>query len=476
MSTHKPTRALISVSDKNGLLELARDLHEAKFEIIASDGTAENLRSAGIPVTQVSEITGFPEILGGKVKTLHPKIHGAILASESESSELEKLGITPIDIVIVNFYNPDFFDIGGPAIVRAAAKNHKRVSIITSPDQYDELREALKTGISPAMRREWARDAIAMTARYDLEILKNLGEELRYGENPHQRGWISGDKGLVTAPLLQGKAMSYNNYLDSDAGLRAISVFNQPTVAIIKHGIPAGLASGESIDLAFEKALRCDPLSAFGGVIVANSEITTSLAQSISESFYEVIVAPGYSSGALELFSSKKNLRLIELSDDHKIVEERPGFSVKEIVGGFLFQDHDYESNSDNPRSWTLVAGAEVSNRSDLHFAWRAVRSVRSNTIVIASNQSTIGIGSGQVNRVDAARIAVARAGDSARGAVAASDAFFPFPDGLQVLIDAGITAVVQPGGSLRDAEVIDLANRSGITMYLTGTRHFSHK
>ena len=473
MSLHKPRRALISVSDKRGLIDLAKNLIASQIEIIASDGTAEALRASGIPVTNVSEITGFPEILSGKVKTLHPAIHGAILAGNDEFGNLEKLAIDPIEIVIVNFYNPDFFDIGGPALVRAAAKNHQRVSIITSPDQYPDLCESLNGEISATKRREWARAAIAMTARYDLEILKNLGDELRYGENPHQRGWVSGSSSLGSAQLLQGKAMSYNNYLDSDFGLRALSLFAQPAVVIVKHGIPSGLACDQSIESAFDKALACDPISAFGGVIVANRELDGSLARKISQSFFEVIVAPGFSDAARLELGAKKNLRLIDIGIDHSL--SSPIVNVREISGGYLFQERDHEIDKDDPASWILVSGPAIEDFTDLQCAWRTVQNVRSNAIVIASHQATVGIGSGQVSRVDAARIAVMRAGDRARNAVAASDAFFPFPDGLQVLIDAGVKAVVQPGGSARDSEVIDVAKKAGITMYFTGTRHFSH-
>ena len=473
MSLHKSRRALISVSDKSGLIELARDLISAGIEIIASDGTAESLRISGIRVTNVSEVTGHPEILGGKVKTLHPKIHGAILASDEQFPELEREGITPIDIVIVNFYSPDFFDIGGPALVRAAAKNHSRVSIITNPTQYDDLRKSLLDGASLEKRREWARAAITLTAGYDLDILKDLGEELRYGENPHQRGWIGGSSALSSAHILQGKTMSYNNYLDSDFGLRAVSSFERPTVAIIKHGIPSGLASNDSLEGAFEKAQACDPLSAFGGVIVANREIDRNLARKIHQSFFEIVIAPDFSDDAREVFAEKRNLRLIVLDSSEIYRELR--LEVRQILGGFLFQERDRETHSDEPSSWKLVSGNPMNDLSELHFAWRAVQCVRSNAIVIASQESTIGIGSGQVSRVDAARIAVMRAGVKTAGSVAASDAFFPFPDGLQILIDAGVRAVVHPGGSARDSEVIALAQRAGIRMYLTGTRHFSH-
>jgi phosphoribosylaminoimidazolecarboxamide formyltransferase / IMP cyclohydrolase len=471
----KARRALISVSDKTGIIELSRDLVGAEIEIIASDGTAALLRESGIPVRTVTDFTGFPEMLQGKVKTLHPLIHGAILANEKDLVEVGEKKIELIDLVIANFYPSDFFDIGGPAMVRAAAKNHQRVAIITSTDQYGELRDSLREGSAIDQRKRWARSAIALTANYDLEITRDLGSELRYGENPHQRGWISGEAGLAGAPLLQGKAMSYNNYLDADAALSTLEPFKAPTIAIIKHGIPAGVASASSIERAFSSALACDPLSSFGGVIATNRTVTEELATAIAQSFFEVIVATDFDQQALQILAAKKNLRLIAMGGqlNSSAINREP--AVRAISGGFLFQERDKENLADNPDQWTLVSGAPISDFAELQFAWRVVRSVRSNAIVISKDCATVGIGSGQVNRLDAARLATTRAGMRAQGSFAASDAFFPFPDGVQVLIDAGITALVQPGGSVRDEEVISLAQSAGITMYLTGTRHFSH-
>ena len=471
MQHRKVKRALLSVSNKSGLLDLASKLVENGVEIIASDGTAAFLRESKISVRTVTEVTGSPEMLGGRVKTLHPLIHGAILASDHDGEEVARLGIGLIDLVVINFYPSDFFDIGGPALVRAAAKNYERVSIITGPDQYLELTQSLEQGSDVTSRKRWARRAIEMTAKYDLEILRDLGSELRYGENPHQRGWVSGSGGLAEAPLLQGKAMSYNNYLDADSALNVLRDFELPSVVIIKHGIPAGIASADSIESAFEAALACDPVSAFGGVIASNRIITQGMASAISESFFEVIVAPDFESKAQEVLAAKKSLRLIALPDWKK----KPEIQSRGIDGGFIFQTMDDIVLGDDPKTWTLVSGQPMSDLEQLHFAWRAVRAVRSNAIVISQDLATVGIGSGQVNRMDAAQIAVMRAGNRAKGACAASDAFFPFADGLQILIDAGVKAVVQPGGSVRDDEVIEIARSAGITMYLTGTRHFSH-
>jgi phosphoribosylaminoimidazolecarboxamide formyltransferase/IMP cyclohydrolase len=465
------TRALISVSDKSGIIELAGDLYRQGVEIVASDGTAATLRGAGISARAVSEITGSPELLGGKVKTLHPTIHAAVLASESELKELAQVGIEPIDLVIVNLYTPEFFDIGGPALIRAAAKNYARVTVVTSPEQYPELRQLLESGSTEADRKRFAEKAITLTAEYDLAILKNLGRELRYGENPHQRGWISGSSGLAGAEVLQGKAISFNNYLDANAGLKIIRSLTQPSIAIIKHGIPSGVASAASIESAWELALKSDPLSAFGGVIVANRAITGELAQVINQSFFEQILAPEFSEQARKTFSEKKNLRLIALQD----AEPSSRVEMRAIDGGFLLQEPDRGSELDLSEHWKLVSGAPLTNFDDALFAWKISQSVRSNAIVVAKQQATVGIGSGQVNRVDAARLATTRAGQRAIGSVAASDAFFPFADGLQILIDAGVSAVVQPGGSVRDDEVIALAQSAGITMYFTGIRHFSH-
>ena len=471
MQHRKVKRALLSVSNKSGLLDLASKLVENGVDIIASDGTAAFLRESKISVRTVTEVTGSPEMLGGRVKTLHPLIHGAILASDQDSEEVARLGIGLIDLVVINFYPSDFFDIGGPALVRAAAKNYERVAIITSTDQYVELTQSLEPGSDVTRRKRWARCAIEMTAKYDLEILRGLGTELRYGENPHQRGWVSGSGGLAAAPLLQGKAMSYNNYLDADSALNVLRDFEPPSVAIVKHGIPAGIACADSIESAFENALACDPISAFGGVIASNRIITYGMASAISQSFFEVIVAPDFEGEAREVLATKKNLRLISLPDAKK----KPEIHAKAIDGGFIFQTRDDEGVGDDPKTWTLVSGQHMSDLEQLLFAWRAVRTVRSNAVVICQNFATVGIGSGQVNRLDAARIAVTRAEKRAIGACAASDAFFPFVDGLKLLIDAGVKAVVQPGGSVRDDEVIEIARSAGITMYLTGTRHFSH-
>lgn len=474
MQRNKFSRALISVTDKTGISELAEELVAAGVEIIASDGTAAHLSHSGIKVRTVSEVTGYPELLGGKVKTLHPVIHAAILAKEDEFEQLKNQGILPIDLVIINLYPAESFDIGGPALIRAAAKNRSRVSIITSVDQYQELRNAITLGTTLDQREKWAQKAILSTAAYDLEIARERGTELRYGENPHQRGWISGRTGLAAAPLLQGKAMSFNNYLDADAGIRATALFSEPTIAIIKHAIPAGIASASKLSEALSAAIACDPISCFGGVVVANRNVTREEAAIITESFFEVLIAPTVDNDALEILGAKKNLRVLALGNNVNIANEQE-IEERLIDGGFIFQDRDAESSHDHPENWTLVSGKALVDRESLLFAWRAVRCVRSNAIVICKGRATVGIGSGQVNRVDAARIALSRAGERASQGIAASDAFFPFSDGLQLLIDAGVTTVIQPGGSVRDGEVIDLARAAGITMYLTGVRHFSH-
>lgn len=476
MGNKSITRALISVTDKAGIIEVAKALIANKVEIIASDGSAAVLRSAEIPVKTISEVTGFPEILQGRVKTLHPLIHGAILADSSDSAhraDLKKFGIEPIDLVIVNLYEPSFFDIGGPALIRAAAKNHAHVLVITSTAQYGPLIDGLHNGFDEKFRLDAARLAIETTARYDLAILRDLGEQLRYGENPHQRAWIAGQIGLAAARSIQGKAMSYNNYLDLDAALKCLSSFADPTAVIIKHGIPTGIATQAQIADSYAAALQADELSAFGGVVGLNRAVDTSLASSLSETFFEVICAPHFTESAREILQQKKNLRLIELSP-----EENKEIALREIDGGFLFQEPDTRKlESDSAASWRLVAGNAVTPETlrDLEFAWRAIRSIRSNAILLAKDGSSVGIGAGQVNRLDAALQAIGRAGSKAHGAVAASDAFFPFSDGPIALAQAGIIAIVQPGGSVRDQDIIDAVASAGMSMYFTGDRHFSH-
>ena len=517
----KIRRALISVSDKTGLLELAKGLSEQGVRLVSTGSTAKQIADAGIAVQEVSEVTGFPESLDGRVKTLHPKIHGGILADlrlDEHVQELEKLDIEAFELVVVNLYPfvqtvaagatgdaaVEQIDIGGPAMVRAAAKNHANVAIVVNPANYSRVLEAnAQGGTSLALRRELAQAAFSHTASYDSAVaswmLGELDQEssvdfsehvslnfelqnvLRYGENSHQSAALYSAVGAVSgvaqATLLGGKEMSYNNYVDVDAALRAAFDFDQPAVAIIKHANPCGIAvalngSDDAIASAHLRAHQTDPVSAFGGVIAANSVVTKKMALQVAEIFTEVIAAPGFEPEALEVLSKKKNLRILELSAGY----QRPTREIRQVSGGALIQDSDGFENLDVSK-WQLVTGDPASPElmADLEFAWRASRAVKSNAILLAKDLAAVGIGMGQVNRLDSCRLAVARAGDRVIGSVAASDAFFPFADGLQVLIDAGVKAVVQPGGSVRDEEVIAAAKAAGITMYFTAERHFYH-
>jgi len=500
-----PRRVLISVSDKTGLVELGTALHAAGVEIVSTGSTAATLREAGVEVVDVSSVTGFQEALDGRVKTLHPAIHGGILADLSKDDhreQLQNLGIEPIEWVVVNLYpfvdtvasgagDDDVIeqiDIGGPAMVRAAAKNFAHVAIVVSPERYPELIASLASGgTTLEQRREWAAAAYRHTAEYDAAVASwfsadqwvsahgSLEAPLRYGENAHQSAAVyrkSGhNHGLAGAQIIQGKEMSYNNYLDADAAIRAAFDHDDPAVAIIKHQNPCGIATGPSVSMAHQLAHACDPVSAFGGVIASNREIDDATATSIVDIFTEVVVAPRISQEARAIFATKPNLRLVELPDNFAPDDRE----WRHISGGFLVQDAD--RHFADTSSWQLVAGempaADV--MASLAFAWRAVRAVKSNAILLAQGTASVGVGMGQVNRVDSCHLAVTRAGDRAAGSVAASDAFFPFADGLQVLVDAGVTAVVQPGGSVRDDEVISAATAGGITMFFTGERHFFH-
>jgi phosphoribosylaminoimidazolecarboxamide formyltransferase/IMP cyclohydrolase len=509
------TRALVSVSDKTGLIELAQALADAGVEIVSTGGSAAAIAAAGIPVVQVGDVTGYPESLDGRVRTLHPVIHSGLLADlrlESHETELAEQGIRPFELVISNLYPfvetisagvtgndaIEQIDIGGPAMVRAAAKNHANIAVITSPDSYDQVKKALQLGgTTLAQRRRFASEAFAHTAAYDAAVATWFAEsvakpsvpalhvsavrahELRYGENAHQSAALYIEPrghGIAQATQLHGKEMSYNNYVDADAAVRAAYDFDEPAVAVIKHANPCGVAvargAGDPIASAHARAHACDPLSAFGGVIAANRPITLAAAESIKDIFTEVIVAPGFEPEALELLQSKKNLRLLQLPEGYA----RESSEIKQISGGYLVQSTDtYDSFTSE--GWTLVAGApaDPATLADLEFAWRAVRSVKSNGILLAHDGASVGVGMGQVNRVDSCHLAVSRAGDRAAGSVAASDAFFPFADGPQILIDGGVRAIVQPGGSIRDDEVIEAAKAAGVTMYFTGERHFFH-
>jgi phosphoribosylaminoimidazolecarboxamide formyltransferase/IMP cyclohydrolase len=509
-------RALLSVYDKTGLVELAQALAGAGVEIVSTGSTAATVEAAGVPVTRVEELTGFPETLDGRVKTLHPRVHAGLLADlrlESHAEQLRELGIAPFELLVSNLYPfsrtvaggatvdecVEQIDIGGPAMVRAAAKNHASVAVVTAVQAYEIVLEAVKAGgFTLAQRKLLAARAFADIAEYDIAVANwttttLVGEQewpefagialrrentLRYGENPHQQAALyldpSAPAGLAQAEQLHGKEMSYNNYVDADAAWRSANDFTEPCVAIIKHANPCGIAIGADVAEAHRKAHACDPVSAFGGVIAVNREVTLELARQLGEIFTEVIVAPSYQTEALELLREKKNLRVLTAP-----AWNPPPAEFKQVGGGMLVQMADrVDAPGDDPAGWTLATGEPASPEvlGDLAFAWRAIRSVKSNAILLAHDGATVGVGMGQVNRVDSAKLAVERAGsDRAAGSVAASDAFFPFPDGLEVLIAAGIKAVVQPGGSIRDNLVLEAAEKAGVTVYLTGTRHFYH-
>jgi bifunctional purine biosynthesis protein purH len=553
-------RAIISVFDKTGVEELAKALDDVGCQIVSTGSTASIIRAAGVPVTDASDVTSFPECLDGRVKTLHPAIHAGILADrrrEGHRRELAELEIEGVDLVVVNLYPfsqtvasgadddecIEKIDIGGPSMVRGAAKNHANVAVVTDPADYALVSEAVrKGGFDARERAALAAKAFAHTAQYDADVarwmansvdgeaagladaansrvveaenagLRRPGEEaetaetrageeaetaekanrrsradagrelfgcfkvadLRYGENPHQAAalYSGGEGGVAGAVQLGGKEMSYNNYQDVDAAVRAAYDHAEPAVAVVKHANPCGVAVAESIARAHSAAHACDPLSAYGGVIAANRQVDAPMAEQIAPIFTEAVAAPSFSADALEILKKKKNLRILKV-DPIEIDRE-----IRPISGGVLVQERDrIDAEGDAPGAWRLVSGepADEATMLDLAFAWRAVRAVKSNAILLAHARATVGIGMGQVNRVDSCRLAVERAGERASGSVAASDAFFPFADGLQILLDAGVRAVVQPGGSVRDTEVIDAARQAGVTMYLTGARHFSH-
>jgi phosphoribosylaminoimidazolecarboxamide formyltransferase/IMP cyclohydrolase len=539
-------RALVSVYDKAGLEELARGLHEAGVEIVSTGSTAAVIAEAGVPVTKVEELTGFPECLDGRVKTLHPRVHAGLLADTrrpEHRAQLDELGIMPFELLVSNLYPfeatvasgapaeqcVEEIDIGGPAMVRAAAKNHASVAVVTDPSTYgDVLMAARSGGFTFEQRQRLAARAYALTASYDAAVaswfasayapdetareagwpdvmgaLWSRADVLRYGENPHQRAalYVRGNAagrrvpardaerersevsepgvapdggGIATARQLHGKAMSYNNYVDADAARRAAHDFTEPCVAIIKHSNPCGIAIGTDLADAHRKAHACDPTSAFGGVIAANGLVTPELAGQIADIFTEVVIAPAFDPEALDILAGKKNIRLLACPPPGR----GPGVEWRPVSGGMLMQSVDrVDAPGDAPANWELKAGRalEAAALGDLAFAWRACRSVKSNAILLASGGASVGIGMGQVNRVDSCRLAVRRAGDRARGSVAASDAYFPFPDNIEVLAEAGVTAIAEPGGSVRDQLVIGACEQAGITLYFTGVRHFYH-
>ncbi|MDV3128925.1 bifunctional phosphoribosylaminoimidazolecarboxamide formyltransferase/IMP cyclohydrolase [Mycobacterium sp. 21AC1] len=520
MSDKRPIRrALISVYDKTGLADLARGLHEAGVVIVSTGSTAKTIAATGVPVTPVEEVTGFPEVLDGRVKTLHPRVHAGLLADTRKPEHiaaLTELGVEAFELVVVNLYPfsetvesgasvdecVEQIDIGGPSMVRAAAKNHPSVAVVVEPLGYDGVLAAVRAGgFTLEERKKLASLAFRHTAEYDVAVASWMGSTLapedpvqpqpawfagtwhrsavlRYGENPHQQAAVYRDDsawpGLAQAEQLHGKEMSYNNYTDADAAWRAAFDHEQTCVAIIKHANPCGIAiSSVSVADAHRKAHECDPLSAFGGVIAANTEVTVEMAETVADIFTEVIIAPAYEAGAVDVLARKKNIRILVASEP--LVG---GTELRQISGGLLLQQRDaIDAEGDDPNNWTLATGepADPQTLTDLAFAWRTCRAVKSNAIVVVKEGATVGVGMGQVNRVDAARLAVQRAGDRVQEAVAASDAFFPFPDGLETLTAAGVKAIVHPGGSMRDDVVTAAAEAAGITLYLTGARHFAH-
>lgn len=497
-------RALLSAYDKTGIIELSRGLHELGWELLSSGGTARVIAEAGIPVVDVATETGYPAILGHRVVTLHPKVHGAILADPDlaeHRADLETHDISPISLVVVNVYpfdsdpGVDLIDIGGPALVRAAAKNHRHVAVVTDPTDYPGLlRELREHGeVRESTRREWAARAFAVTARYDAAVAAWMvngapgdalpesmmltlerADVLRYGENPHQRGAryrIIGERSWWDdAEQLGGKEMSYLNVYDADAAWSLVHRFPDPAAVVIKHANPCGVAVADDVAMAYRRAHACDPLSAFGGIVAVNRPMTGECARSLTETFTEVVIAPDYAADALDILREKKNLRILRAS-----VPSSGAMTMRSIDGAMLVQTPDVVEVDTS--TWRVVTTAQPteSQLRDAVVAWQTCAAVSSNAIVIAKDLAAVGIGAGQQNRVDAARIACTRAGDRARGAVAASDAFFPFRDGPDALAAAGVAVIVQPGGSQRDEESIAAANEHGISMIFTGRRHFRH-
>jgi phosphoribosylaminoimidazolecarboxamide formyltransferase / IMP cyclohydrolase len=518
-------RALISVSDKTGVADFARGLAGLGIEIVSTGGTAEALHDAGLEVRSVEELTGSPEILGGRVKTLHPRVHAALLAVRDDSDHaatLEQEGIEPIDLVCVNLYPfeqviaeldvdadeaVESIDIGGPTMIRAAAKNHRYVAVVVKPESYDAVLAELEEsgGAVSGETRHWlANEAFALTAHYDAAISRWFGAryevfpahlavalekflDLSYGENPHQRAALYTEVGarshvLSRVAKLHGRALSFNNVLDLDAARRLLAEFDEPACVIAKHNNPCGVALADTIDEAHAKALACDPLSAFGGVVALNRRVDVALAEHLHESFIEVLIAPGYTDAALEVLRRKEAVRIME-DGEGRAAYEAPERDVKRVRGGLLIQDADRSADSREGMSVVTETQPDEDQWADLLFAWRVARHVRSNAIVLAKDLGTVGIGAGQMSRVDSVRIAVDKARE-ARGAEAdrllagsalASDAFFPFADGPQAAIDAGARAVIQPGGSVRDKEVVAACDAAGVAMVVTGRRHFRH-
>lgn len=515
MTTTSIKRALISVSDKSGCVAFAKALHELNIAIISTGGTSALLREANIPHNQVDDITKWPEMLEGRVKTLHPLIQGGILGKrDAHAAEMKAHHIPCIDLVVVNFYPfedavvnnqaeltlqdaIEYIDIGGPTLVRAAAKNFAWVSVVTDPIDYSLIIDELKKhqGVQLATRKKLAEKAFGMTARYDAMVHRyiaranetneetqshddfslSLGErqDLRYGENPHQKAYArpftTENTSLFSATQHQGKPLSYNNLLDADAACQCLSSFDEPTCVIVKHATPCGVASRASITEAFIKALECDAKSAFGGIVALNRPCTLEIAKRISDIFMEVVVAPQFEEAALKLFQAKPNLRVLSMPE---FVNNK--WEVRGINGGVLVQEKDVHHIQDD---MTIVTETKLTDeeKKELLFAWRVVKHIKSNAIVLTKNQATIGIGGGQVSRVDAVDLALRKAGEQSLGSVLASDAFFPFRDSIDLLAKTGVRAIIQPGGSVRDADVIQACNEAKIAMVFTGVRCFKH-
>jgi phosphoribosylaminoimidazolecarboxamide formyltransferase/IMP cyclohydrolase len=514
-------RALISVFDKTGIVDFAKVLKTFNIEILSTGGTAKHLHENGLATTAISDVTTFPEILGGRVKTLHPNIFGGILArrdDDSQMAQLQQRGIAPIDLLVVNLYPfeqtvaaenvtldaaLENIDIGGPAMIRAAAKNFVSVAVITSPSQYQQIMSELRARggeISLATRRRLAVEAFARTSRYDHVIHSYLAkseddspfpaqrqmllekiQDVRYGENPHQRAAFYRESGapvfgLVKARQLHGKQLSFNNFLDLDAALGLAQEFSEPCAVIVKHTNPCGAAAAQTLSEAYARAKATDPVSAFGGIVALNREVDEATASAIAELFTEAVIAPGFSSPALQILKAKKNLRLLECGD---IKQPRVRESeVKKVQGGYLLQDRDFYNLNDIRTDVVTTRQPTPEEWSAMKFAWRVAKWVKSNAIVLSDSQRALGIGAGQMSRVDSCQLAIEKArrfGHNLRGSAAASDAFFPFRDGVDVLAAAGAAAVIQPGGSLRDDEVIQAANEHNLTMVFTGVRHFRH-
>ena len=516
-------RAIISVFDKTGVVDFARGLSEMGVEILSTGGTQTTLAEAGIPVSAVSDVTGYPEILGGRVKTLHPTIHGGILARRADAShmqDLKKHRIEPVDMVVVNLYPfaetarrhsatqdevLEMIDVGGPTMLRAAAKNYLDVVVLVDPADYARVLNELRSesGASESTRRGLAVKAFEHTAFYDAQIANYLRpdgvlfpdeltvplkkmQELRYGENPHQAAAFYVDatsrrlpSGVATAQQLHGKQLSYNNSYDLDNAWSIVTDFAAPAVAIVKHGNPCGLACAGTEVEAFRRALATDPKSAFGGAIGINRVVDEATAQEISQIFFEDLIAPGFTQGALEILQARRNLRVLAVGEDWESVKQDvvgiPALDFRRVLGGFLVQERDQTGETSFPTDVVTNREPTLDELTDLLFAWHAVKHVRSNAIVLAKKLSLVGVGAGQMSRVDSVELAIKKAGDRAKGSVMASDAYFPFPDNIEVAADAGVTAIIQPGGSIRDQDVIRAANSAQMAMIFTYRRHFKH-